>query len=120
MKTLLLGIAACLLALGPAAAASREEHVVKITDKGFSPDRIEVAVGEKVLWKNLALKEHSVTAGVKPALPGAQGQEKPLFDSGPIEPGGTFEHTFTKEGSYEYRCTMQKGMTGTVIVKPAR
>lgn len=120
MKTVLLAIAACLLLIGAAPALTGEDHVVQITDKGFEPAKIAVKAGEKVVWKNATQKEHTVTASVKPAEPGQEAQEKPLFDSGPLKPGSSFEFTFTKEGTYEYGCTMDKGMTGAVVVKPAK
>lgn len=120
MKTLSLACAVCLLALGSAICSVEDERTVQITDKGFSPQRIEVTVGEKVTWKNMTVKEHTVTCTAKPALPGEQGQEKPMFDSGRIRPGDSFDHTFTKEGTYDYACTLDKAMTGTVIVRPSR
>jgi len=74
--------------------------------------------GETVTWKNYDLTDHTVTAQVKPALPDAQ--DKPMFDSGPLKPGETFQFTFPKEGTFEYYCQMHKGMTGTVVVKSAK
>ena len=120
MNRVMLGFAACLLTVSLASAFVPEDRVVEINDKGFSPDRLEVKVGEKVIWKNYALKDHTVTARVKPAAPDAQDKEKPLFDSGPIKPGDFFEYTFSKEGTFEYGCTMQKGMSGYIIVRAAR
>jgi plastocyanin len=116
------GLALAILIIGAAAALPIEDKTVSITDKGFSPQSVEVVVGQKVVWKNATEKEHTVTAKGKPAGEGQDEKEKdkPLFDSGPIKPGTSWEHTFTKEGTYSYYCTMEKNMTGTVVVKSAK
>ncbi|HXX92011.1 MAG TPA: plastocyanin/azurin family copper-binding protein, partial [Planctomycetota bacterium] len=96
------GVIVVLLALG-AAGAMPEEKVVQITDKGFVPDKLEVTLGQRVVWENATLKDHTVTARSKaPGKAGVEQEDKPLFDSGAIKPGATWEHTFTKEGTFEY------------------
>ena len=115
------GVALALMVLGAAAGDVADEKTVKITDKGFVPDKIELTVGQKVVWENATLKEHTVTArGKAPGEPGQEEKDKPLFDSGPIKPGANWEHAFTKEGTYEYACRMDKTMAGTIVVKPAK
>lgn len=111
ITSLLAGVS--LLALSVAASVAPDHVKVEISDKGYSPAKAEVTVGHKVTWTNATKSEHSVTARAK-ATPE---QDKPLFDSGPIKAGGTFEYTFTQAGTYEYGCTMDKTMTGTVVVK---
>ncbi len=119
MKTQLLGAVAVLLAVGFAAALTIEEdHVVQINGKAFQPGRLEIKAGEKVTWKNYDLTEHTVTAKAKPALPDGQG--KPLFDSGVLKPGDSFSYRFEKEGTFDYACTIHPGMTGTIVVRPAK
>lgn len=119
MKTVLFGIGAVLWAAGLAPAGTLgEDHVVQISGKQFQPGRIEIRAGEKVTWKNYDLVDHTVTAKTKPALPDAQG--KPLFDSGVLKPGDAFSYTFEREGTFEYECTLHKGMNGTVVVMPAK
>ena len=41
------------------------------------------------------------------------------FDSGNMNPGGTFTHTFTEAGSFAYICTYHHWMHGTVTVLSA-
>jgi plastocyanin len=116
-------VSLCLLGLGATAAVTPDEKTVQITDKGFVPDKIEATVGQTVIWQNASTKDHTVTArGKAPGGPefGQEEKDKPLFDSGPIKPGATWEHTFAKEGTYEYMCRMDKSMTGTIVVKPAK
>ena len=45
----------------------------------------------------------------------------PLFDSGDLEEGGvgTFQHTFNDAGTFEYFCSIQAEMEGTIQVDPA-
>lgn len=110
-----------LLTLGIAAAATSDEHFkVEINDKSFSPETAEVSVGQTVIWMNNTKNEHSVTARVEAAADQDKDknkESKPLFDSGPIKPGATFEHKFSKAGTYEYACSMDKSMVGRVVVK---
>ena len=109
-------VAGSLLFVG--AAAPLQDVKVEITDKGFQPQQAEVWAGQTVIWMNNDKKEHTVTARA-PAAPDQDEKEqgKPMFDSGPIKPGGSFSHKFDKAGTYAYVCTLHKGMSGTVVVK---
>jgi len=90
----------------------------------FSPSDVTIKAGESVTWKNSANDVHTVTldpsrvktkenvsmpAGAKP------------FHSGDILPGKTWKQTFSTPGTYKYVCVYHedKGMTGTITVKPA-
>ena len=89
-----------------------------LTDKAFSPNSIEVTVGQTVVWTNDDSAFHTVTSGTAGAAD--VGKE---FDSGLTGPtaltskGKTFEHTFDRIGDYPYFCTLHPTMVGTVIVK---
>ena len=89
-----------------------------LTDKAFSPNSIEVTVGQTVVWTNDDSAFHTVTSGTAGAAD--VGKE---FDSGLTGPtaltskGKTFEHTFDRIGDYPYFCTLHPAMVGTVIVK---
>jgi plastocyanin len=39
------------------------------------------------------------------------------FDSGLIQPGGRWSHTFTQPGTYDFTCTPHPFMKGVVIVR---
>jgi nitrite reductase (NO-forming) len=87
----------------------------------LQPD-ILVNVGQEVVWRNTSSTIHNVVADPAQAtvvadvhLPrGAR-----TFDSGYLQPGQTFVHTFTVPGVYRYVCTLHEasGMKGVVIVK---
>jgi FtsP/CotA-like multicopper oxidase with cupredoxin domain len=73
---------------------------------GFSPDVIHVVVGvnNTVMWTNHDNAVHTVTSTTD------------AFDSGFINPGQSWTYTFTKDGTYNYHCTLHNWMSGTVIV----
>jgi plastocyanin len=46
----------------------------------------------------------------------AEGTVAPLFDSGPISPGDTFDNIFDMPGEFGYHCSIHPWMTGRVMV----
>jgi plastocyanin len=83
-------------------------------DKGYSPNPVNVKVGQKVIWTNDDSVQHTITSGA----PGSADSGKE-FDSGLtklINKGETFEHTFTKAGTFPYYCQLHPTMLGKVIV----
>ena len=99
MKTLMLGVAAALVAMGAAPALTmQEDQVVQICDKAFYPAKLTIKVGERVTWKNEDTMNHTVT------------------NIGRLKPGQTWSYTFTNEGSFHYHCTIHPKMVGVVVV----
>ncbi|MFB5606513.1 MAG: plastocyanin/azurin family copper-binding protein [Candidatus Nitrosomaritimum yanchengensis] len=80
------------------------------TNECYVPYSLNVAIGETVSWSNDDTAAHTVTSGTP-----ADGPDG-LFDSGMIMAGGTFEFTFTKEGTFDYYCIVHPWMIGEVIV----
>jgi plastocyanin/uncharacterized cupredoxin-like copper-binding protein len=99
-----------LLQVRPDAPLVKEEPATasggSVTIEGFAfdPGTIEVAAGERVIWKNLDPAEHTVTA--------ADGS----FDSGALAQGQTFKATLDRAGTYRYVCQIHPEMEGTVKV----
>jgi plastocyanin len=90
----------------------------------FEPAVLEIRVGQTVTWKNSSAREvHTVTADPRQAS-NTQDVELPkgaqTFDSGYMNPGQAYQHTFKKPGTYRYVCTLHEvqRMVGTIIVKP--
>jgi plastocyanin len=84
-------------------------------DRSFSPNVINVRIGDTVTWTNHDVIPHTVTSGTGPSDPN-KGKE---FDSGlstPLMPGKTFTHKFTTAGEFPYYCQLHPAMTGKVIV----
>lgn len=116
-----IAVAVALLVAGVAVAGAGvvQDKTVQITDKGFVPDRVEITVGQKVVFQNATQKDHTVTSK-QPAEGLVQDKDKEGFDSGAIKPGTSWEHAFSKPGTFSYYCKEDKSMTGTVVVNPAK
>ena len=71
----------------------------------FTQDRIEIAAGTTIRWTNNDQLQHSVTAN------------DGSWDSGLINPGATWSHTFTQPGEYAFHCTPHPFMKGVVVVR---
>lgn len=94
----------------PVLGAQEEFKQVRITDRGYVPDRLEVYVGQKVHWLNDTYREHSVVAR-------RTREGVPLFESGTMGAGTTWDYTFVAEGTYSYYCGVENHLTGVVIVR---
>lgn len=77
---------------------------VTIQNMSFSPQDINVKVGDKVTWTNQDSITHTVTSDTN------------VFDSGNVANGGTFSFTFTNVGTFSYHCNIHTSMTGQVTV----
>lgn len=106
----------------PSVGRGQTPAVVEMTGEfTFAPATIEVALGDTVEWRNVSSVTHTATAdpalAVRPELVSLPEGAAP-FDSGPVAPNGTFSHTFTVPGRYDYICVPHQefGMRGTVIV----
>ncbi len=90
----------------------------------FTPPTLTVHVGDTVVWKNDSALAHTVTDVPKLASTASDASlpmgAKP-FNSGYLNPGKSYVHTFTVPGTYRYFCIPHEatGMVGTVIVEPA-
>jgi plastocyanin len=73
---------------------------------GFVPAEIHIIIGvnNTVTWKNQDAAWHTAHSNI------------PEFDSRMIPPGGSFTHTFLRQGIYPYHCDPHPWMTGTVTV----
>jgi len=90
-------------------------------DKGFSPNPINVKVGDNVTWTNIDNMEHTVTSGTGPS-DRSKGKQ---FDSGLSGPTAltacnTFSHQFTKAGELPYFCQIHPTLIGMVVVSYIR
>ena len=78
--------------------------VANAGSNSFSPNPVEVKVGETVTWVNDDSGRHTVTS------------KDGIFDSGMIGKGQSFSFTFDKAGEYSYFCEPHPNMVGTVVV----
>jgi len=70
----------------------------------FTPSNLTVTTGATVTWTNDDNMVHTVTAN------------DASFNSGDIQPGGSYTRTFNATGVISYYCIHHSGMTGTVTV----
>lgn len=76
---------------------------ISIQNGAFNPAVVTVMQSGTVLWVNNDNEQaHTVTA------------DNGSFDSGDIQPGGTFTFTFNVVGPHTYRCKYHKEMEGVV------
>jgi plastocyanin len=81
-----------------------------IQGMAFNPATITIAAGTKITWTNKDPVAHTVTSGtVNLYLDN-------LFDSGTINPNGTYSLIFATAGTFPYSDSIYPGMKATVIV----
>ncbi len=85
-------------------ATSPQKESVSIKNFAFDPPTITIKTGTTVTWTNDDSVSHTVTSDGN-------------FDSGTLDRGETFSHTFDEEGTFSYICTIHPRMTGKIIVK---
>jgi plastocyanin len=73
----------------------------------FEPASLTVKVGAKVTWVNDTQAPHTATSDSGSAV---------TWDSGLLDPGGSFSFTFTKAGTFTYHCSVHSYMHGTIVV----
>jgi len=71
----------------------------------YAHPEVQAAAGSSIKWTNDDDVVHTVTQG-KPS----EGGNSTGFNSGPIQPGGTFVHFFDESGTVEYYCTIHPHM----------
>jgi plastocyanin len=101
----------------PAAAGGGQTVALKLI--AFNPERLSVAVGTAVTWKNEDAAEHTVTSGsVTQGSGGVATAADKKFESGTLKQNATFSHTFTAPGTYAYFCALHPAtMRGEITVK---
>ena len=69
-----------------------------------------VKVGQQITWTNQGRREHIVRDI------SVEGQC--AFDSGPLQSSDTFALAFPQPQSYQYECSANGSLTGTITVEP--
>ncbi len=99
-----------LLALWVSLAAAGENpkpvQQVQIDNFSFVPQTVTVKAGTTVTWVNRDDVPHTVVSTEKE------------FRSQVLDTDGTYTHTFTAPGSFDYYCSVHPHMKGKVIVEP--
>lgn len=101
----------------PAAADAGQTVALKLI--AFKPERLSVAAGTAVTWKNEDASEHTVTSGtVSQGGGGVTTAVDNKFESGSLKQNASFSFTFSAPGTYAYFCKIHPAtMRGEITVK---
>lgn len=90
-----------LVAIGSTAALAAS---VSAVDFHFQPQTVTISAGESITWTNNGQSPHTATGNG--------------FNSGNLNPGQSYSHTFSAAGTFAYHCIyhQSQGMVGTIIV----
>lgn len=86
-------------------SAGQVIHTAIIKNFEYQPRILTVKLGDTVEWKNEDIFAHTVTAVNK------------SFDSGSINPGGSWKFVARKTGSFNYFCTFHPNMKAELVVQ---
>jgi plastocyanin len=106
MRTVVVVLTIAVLCLSSLAAAPRGKRVqVSISAGRISPVSVTVAPGDTVVWVNADDRDHSIAA------------DDGSFVSPKLKGGQSYAHTFAREGTYSYACTLHPREKGKIVVK---
>lgn len=89
---------------------------VVMRNLAFSPSTMTIRVGQTVVWRNDDSAPHTTTSG---SCSGQTCTPMPGWDSGTLNFGQSFSHTFSAAGTFTYYCRVHGAMMqGTVVVMP--
>jgi len=94
---------------GGAGGTTPQQHNINIANIAFSDQTITIQEGDTITWTNQDSTQHTVTS--------VSGGE---LDSGTMNQGATYSHTFNSAGTFDYLCEFHPGiaaMEATVIVE---
>ena len=92
------------LVAAPPAQAVVVKQVTMTNSMTFSPATLTIKRGTTVKWVNSSFVSHTTTSN------------KGLWKA-TVPPGRSYSRTFTKVGTFGYRCTIHPMMVGKIIVK---
>ena len=88
------------------ASVSAKENKIEIKDFAFSPQKITVKSGDKIIWINRDEEPHTVVS-----------VGKKFQKSSALDTDQEFSITAGAPGTYEYFCSVHPKMTGTIVVE---
>ena len=103
--TLVIALAALLLALGCDQKTAARVHRVEIKDMAYAPAELTVASGDTIVWVNRDIVPHTVTGDAR------------QFDSGSVSPAAEWSLVARDRGRTTYTCTFHPTMKGAIVVK---
>lgn len=105
-RALLPACAALVILAGVTAEAYKPRtHTVALRGMRNVPATLVVKTGDTVVWKNEDVVPHTATDRGK------------RFDSGNIEPGGSWSYVARSKGTYSYYCAYHPETKGRLVVR---
>ena len=104
---------------GGSTGASKAGATVPMVLTEFKPTDFTIKAGETLTFENENNITHVIVGGSwKADANGLRTEEKDdkSYDLKVSKKGDKVEHTFDKPGTYQFFCTIHKGMNGTVTV----
>ncbi|HEX7315062.1 MAG TPA: cupredoxin family copper-binding protein [Pyrinomonadaceae bacterium] len=103
----LLTACAALLIIAAASAATYKPRIHTVALRGMKnvPATLVVRAGDTVVWKNEDVVPHTATDRGK------------AFDSGNIEPGGSWSYVADRKGTFFYYCAYHPNTRGRLVVR---
>jgi plastocyanin len=98
-----LAVAGAQVTLADAANGPADAQVA-IADFYFGPPTLAVSPGTTVVWLNRGPSQHTSTS------------DDGAWDSGALNPGGTYAVLFNTAGTYTYHCAIHPQMVATIVV----
>jgi plastocyanin len=89
----------------PVAAVKSKTRTVVLRGMNYLPATLTVNAGDTVVWRNEDIVPHTATA------------RNNSFDSGSIEPGGSWRYVANRKGTYFYYCAFHPETKGKLIVR---
>jgi plastocyanin len=89
------------------------DNTVNMINSAFIPEVILIAAGTSIHWVNADDIPHNVTSN--PGTLGCDPSSSENFDSGTVESGGTYDHTFNTPGSFSYHCEIHGCLMSGII-----
>lgn len=104
-----------------------EQNVVTYTNKGYSPSILYAKVGATIAFKNESSEAAWTASDIHPSHTRYGGTSltdhcpditKTAFDAcAGIQPGNSWQFTFTKKGAWNYHDHLAPWNTGTIVVE---
>ncbi|MBV8093903.1 MAG: cupredoxin family copper-binding protein [Acetobacteraceae bacterium] len=86
---------------------SANDAQVTIDNFTFSPSKVTVPAGTRVVWINRDDIPHTVV----------ENGDRRVLKSEPLDTGDSFSFVFSSPGTYSYFCSIHPRMQGTVVVE---
>lgn len=102
----------------------KASNLIEVVNIAYSPDTVEIGVGEEVVWTNKDEGVHHTVTSGSPGDNGVPGvsEGKPskpdgIFDGDLPDASNEYSFTFTESGTYGYFCEVHPSMIGEIVVR---